>query len=247
MNVQRLMSKARLAGAMAAILTGLLSGCGGQSYMCGNASDNHCYGVVSWSGNPTGLMTEITAVTLTSGNIFIDDEAWLIDYYASGDAINGAYWVEAGEINEGYGTDYFWADNTANDGFMSYDLGPVLQSDIDHGNGIAYEINQDSRTPSQWNVAIWRASSGAMLYSASSTDNPMTPNTVLEGQELSGEQDAQAPIAFFSNNTLIEGTHSYLRTDDGTVTANHPPNAGWWFSMKASQTTNGDLFFTDCC
>ncbi len=79
----------------------------------------------------------------------------------------------------------------------------------------------------------------------------MTPNTVIEGQELAGQQDAQAPLAFFSYNAAIQGSKAVLRTTNGTVTAARPPNAGWWLgpnpSLTPSQTTNGGTFFTDCC
>jgi hypothetical protein len=230
-----------------ATVGGPLSGCSGQSYSCGTPDANHCYGVVSWSGSPTGFSMEVTAVALASGNIFVDDEGWLVDYFAQGNPLAGAYWVETGEINEGAGTDYFWANNTANDGFMSYDLGPVAQSDIHSGAWIAYRINQDSRISAQWNVTISRAATGTMLYSAQSTETSMTPNTVIEGQELAGEQGAQAPLAFFSENSVIHGSTIEFQSTDGTVTANRPPNAGWLGTDTPSQTGNGGMFLTDCC
>lgn len=231
------------AGALAC----LLSACGGQSYSCGTPDANHCYGTVSWNGTPTGLSMELTMVPLTSGDIFIDDEAWLIDYFASGNPLSGAYWVETGIWNEGYGTDYFWANNVPTWGFMSYDLGPVAQADLDRANWIAFKINQNAQTSSQWDVTISRPSNGSVLFSQSSTGNPMTPNTIIEGQELAGSQNAQAPLAFFGNSAFIQGGTTTLRTNDGTVRADHPPNAGWWPLSKPSQTTNGGLFFTDCC
>lgn len=234
-------------GAAAVVLASVLSGCGGQSYSCGTGSGGHCYGTVSWSGTPTGFSMELTAVALTSGDIFVDDEGWLIDYFAPGDPLSGAYWVEAGEINEGFGTEYFWANNTESGGFMSYDLGPVSQSDISAGNWIAFKINQDSKTPSQWNITISRPETGTVLYSQASTDNPMTPNTVIEGQELAGSQNAQAPLAFFSYNAVIQGSTTTVQTQDGTVRADHPPNAGWFGTDTPSQSANGGIFFTDCC
>lgn len=231
---------------MTALLAVLLSGCGGTTYSCGNGQSGHCYGVVKWTGNPTGFSMELTAVALTSGDIFVDDEGWLVDYFKPGDPIAGAYWVETGEINEGFGTEYFWADNTADWGFEFYDLGPVAAADTQANTMIAYKVNQDAQTSSTWNVTISKAA-GGLLYKASSTDNPMSPNTIIEGQELAGSQNAQAPLAFFTYNAAIQGSTTTLRTSDGTVEADHPPNAGWWVSLAPSQTGNGGWFFTDCC
>jgi hypothetical protein len=239
--------------AVALLFLSLLSSCGGQSYSCGTGDANHCYGTVSWTGSPTGFSMELTAVPLTSGDIFIDDEGWLIDYYSG-----GMSWVEAGEENVnvlyegGYGTTYyFWAYGlnygTPSQVFMAYQLGPVAQADLDHGNWIVYKINQDPKTATTWNVRISEASTGTVLYTAACTGCSMTPNTVLEGQELAGSQNAQAPLAFFAYNTLFQGSTSTLRTADGTVTSNKPPNANWWFGSKPSETSNGGMFFTDCC
>jgi hypothetical protein len=239
----------RRAAAVAAMLSAcaaLLSGCPGQTYSCGTPSADHCYGTVTWKGAPTGLSMELTAVALTAGDIFVDDESWLIDYLAKGNPLNNALWVEAGEINEGFGTEYFWAENKTVGGFMYYSLGPVAQSDINTGSWIAYTIAQDT-TPSSWNVTIANAGTGTVLYAAQSFNNPMTPNTVIEGQELAGMQNAQAPLAFFSENAVIQNGQTTIRTADGTVTANHPPNAGWLGTDTPSQTNHGGLFFTDCC
>jgi hypothetical protein len=234
-------------GAAAMALAGALSGCSGQTYSCGNPEGGHCYGTVQWTGAPSGLSAEITMVPLTSGDIFIDDEVWLVDYFAPGDPLAGAYWVETGIWNEGYGTDYFWANNVPTWGFMSYDLGPVAQDDLDHANWIAFKIKQNAQTASQWDVTISRASNGSVLFSPSSTGNQMSPTTIIEGQELAGSQNAQAPLAFFGFSSVIQGGATSLRTNDGSVRADHPPNAGWWPLSKPSQTNNGGLFFTDCC
>jgi hypothetical protein len=75
----------------------------------------------------------------------------------------------------------------------------------------------------------------------------MTPNTVIEGQELAGSNSAQAPLAFFSYSAVYNGSTKTLRSADGTVRADHPPNANWWSGNKPSQTSTGGLFFTDCC
>jgi hypothetical protein len=191
---------------------------------------------------------ELTAVPLTSGDNFIDDEGWLIDYFASGDPTKGAYWVETGETNDGVGTEYFWAENKLYWGYMQYDLGPVSQHDLNHGTWIAYKVDQDSKTPSTWNVTISDAKTGSVLFTGQSTGNSMSPNTVIEGQELAGSQGAQAPIAFFSQNAIIHGKKTTIQTSDGTPTANHPPTADWFpGNNKPSQTTNGGIWFTDCC
>jgi hypothetical protein len=242
-------------GAAAVAAAGLLSGCPGGTYSCGDAVSNHCYGTVSWSGSPNGVFTNLTAVPLTSGDIFIDDEAWLVDY-GSG----GTTWVEAGEENVALGyyggdgtTHYFWAYGAAGGVFMGYPLGPVSQSDLDHASWNAYRINQDSTTPSTWHVDIWEAGTGTPLYNES-VDNPMTPTTVIEGQELAGSSNAQAPIAFFNDNSVFSGSKETYQTTDGSVCKGPspscpgaPPNAGWWFSSKPSETTDGGMFFTDCC
>lgn len=239
----------KLAISLAAVaLCTLLVGCPGQSYSCGTADANHCYGIVTWSDNVTGLSMELTAVDLTSGNIFIDDETWLIDYFASGDPNSGAYWVEAGETNDGLGTEYFFAENKTYWGFQSYDLGAVAPSDIHAGNWIAFKIEQDSKDTTQWNVTISRAKDGTVLFTGQSTENPMTPNTVIEGQELAGSSGAQAPLAVFSDNRVVKAGKSKVQTNDGTVRRDNPPNADWFpGNNKPSQTSNGGLFFTDCC
>ena len=229
-----------------AIVTALLlSGCSGAPYSC---DMNHCYGTVAWSGAATGFSMELTAVPLTSGDNFIDDEGWLIDYFASGDPTKGAYWVETGEANDGAGTEYFWAENKAYWGYMQYDLGPVSQHDLNHATWIAYKVEQDSKTPSSWNVTISDAKSGSVLFTGQSTENSMSPNNVTEGQELAGHQGAQAPIALFSENAIINGKKMTFQTSDGASTVNEPPNAGWFpGNKKPSQTTNGGTWFTDCC
>ena len=228
------------------LVTMMISGCAGQSYSCGTSNADHCYGTVTWTGSPTGLSMEETPVPLTSGDIFIDDEAWLIDYGTEAN-LDDTSWVETGEWNQGSGTDYFWAYSTGGDsGFMSYALGPVAQSDT-KGAWIAYQVRQDPKAPSQWNVTISRAASGTVLYAPPSADNPMIPNTVEEGQELAGQQDAQAPLAFFSENEVFQGSAETLRTSDGTVRHDRPPNAGWFGTDTPSGTNDGGLFFTDCC
>ncbi len=92
---------------------------------------------------------EVTAVPLTSGDIFINDEGWIVDYFNPQDPNTALSWVETGEINEGGSTDYFWAYglayNTPDGVFMFYDLGPVAQSDLNAGNWIAYKVNRIRR------------------------------------------------------------------------------------------------------
>lgn len=233
---------ATLAVALVTLATGLTSGCAGQTYMCGTADASHCYGTVEWTGNPTGLSMEETPVPLTSGDILVDDEAWLIDY-SSGPTS----WVETGEENEGYGTDYFWAYSTGGtSGFMTYDLGAVPESDM-KGAWIAYQIRQDPKAPSQWQVTISRAASGTVMFAPSPADVSMTPNAVEEGQELAGQGDAQAPLAFFSENAVFHGSAETLETSDGTVRHDRPPFAGWLGTDTPGATTDGGFFFTDCC
>ena len=247
-----------VSGAVAIALASLLLGCSGQSYNCGpgappcTTTDQHCYGIVDWTGSPTGFSMELTAVALTPGDGFIDDEGWLLYYPGS---IVGMSWVEAGEINEGgstgFSTDYFWAVGTnwctSDQYFMFYDLGPVAQSDLNNNTWIAYKINQDSTTPSTWNVTISYAQGGQVLFNEAATDNPMTPNTVQEGQELQGTNSAEAPYAFFGYNAFYQGSTKSFWTTDGSVSSGNPPHAGWWPSSKPSQTSNGGLFFTWCC
>jgi len=237
----------RLARALIIVVAALAASCGGQSYSCGSPSSGHCYGTVEWDGGFTGFAMELTPVTLTSGDIFVDDEGWLVDYFAPGDPIKGAYWAEAGEINEGFGTDYFWAQNTKSGGFSYTDLGAVDPSDISAGNWIAFTIKQSETTSDRWNVIISRASTGATLFSAQSTSNPMSPNAIIEGQELAGSSNAKAPLALFSENQAIHGSSISFQTADGSVTDDRPPNAGWFGASKPSQTSNGGYFFTDCC
>jgi hypothetical protein len=75
----------------------------------------------------------------------------------------------------------------------------------------------------------------------------MPPNTVIEGQELAGEQDAQAPLAFFSENEIYQGSAGTVTTSDGTVRDDKPPNAGWFLTDTPASTNDGGTFFTDCC
>jgi hypothetical protein len=232
--------------ALAIVLVTALSGCGGQGYSCGNPAENHCYGIVTWPGVSTGLSTAITAVSLTSGDGLVNDEAWLVDDEHS---TSGAeYWVEAGEGTDDTGsTNYFWAEDTPGSGYMSYELGPVEESDTRNGAFIAYSISQDAAVSNQWDITVSRAATGQMLYSVQSTQNSMTPNKVDEGLELAGQQNAQAPFAFFSRNMEINGAKETPRSDDGTVREDLPPTANWFGNATPSNSNNGGLFFTYCC
>lgn len=234
----------------------LLLGCGGQSYNCGpgappcgTKSDQHCYGTVSWSGSFTGFSMELTAVALNSGDGFIDDEGWLVDY--PGGSENGMSWVETGELNEGFSTDYFWAYGEdwcqGNQQFNFFDLGPVAQNDMDNNTWIAYQVRQDSTTPTNWNVTISYAQTGVVLFSDTAPGVSMSPNAVNEGQELQGTNSAEAKLAFFGDNAFYKGSTKTYWTSDGTVTSGNPPTANWWPGSKASETGNGGLFFTWCC
>jgi hypothetical protein len=255
----RKVTKGRLrawaAGAAVVALTSLSSGCAGQSYSCGGPNGNHCYGTVSWSGSYTGLSMQLTTVSLTSGDVSVDDEAWLIDNTRT--PVN---WIETGETNENvayYGgdgtTNYFWAYGVDGESMNVY-LGPVSQSDLNNSAWIAYRINQDPTVPSTWNVNIWEAATGTMLYNESVADYPMSPNTVIEGQELAGSKGAVAPFAFFAQNAFFQTGKMSFQTSDGTVCmgpspacSGPPPHANWWPGAKASQTSNGGMFFTWCC
>jgi hypothetical protein len=250
----------RVLGAVTLALTTLLLGCGGQSYNCGpgappcgTKSDQHCYGTVSWTGSFTGFSMELTAVALTSGDGFVDDEGWLVDY--PGGSENGMSWVETGQINEGvntdFSTDYFWAYGTdwchPDEQFTWFDLGPVAQNDLTNNTWIAYKINQDPTTPSTWNITISYAQTGVVLFSETAPGVSMNPNTVTEGQELQGTNSAEAKLAFFGSNAFYKGATKTYWTTDGTVASGNPPHAGWWPGSKASETGNGGLFFTWCC
>jgi hypothetical protein len=244
---------------VAATLTSTLYGCAGQTYSCGTSQSDHCYGVVKWTGSFSGVSTEMTVVSLASGDIFVDDEEWLVDYLSTGNALNSTYWVETGIWNEGYGTDYFWADNKANAAFMSYDLGPVSQADLDAVSQIVFTVHQDPVTASQWNVTIARPA-GTVLFTAASTDNPMTPNSITEGQELAGSSDAEAQLAFFEKNAYFQGASKIYQTTDGLVCVGQsttslpcpskspPPMAGWLPPFVPTVlSSDGGYFFTWCC
>jgi hypothetical protein len=207
-----------------------------------------------WPGSFTGLSTEITAVPLTSGDDSVDDEAWLLDE-------STLTWVETGEINVnaiyyggGVGTTYFWAYGTPGDQSMNYYLGPVSQSDLNNNAWIGYRINQDATVSSTWNVTIWEASTGTTLYSPSLPGYSMSPNWILEGQELAGSNGAEAQFAFFGQNAFFRSGKMSFQTSDvpaymGTSPSypGPPPHAGWWPASKPSQIANGGLFFTWCC
>jgi hypothetical protein len=176
----------------------------------------------------------------------VNDEAWLVDDQVS---TSGAeYWVEVGEGTDDTGaTNYFWAENTPTSGFMSYELGPVEQSDTRNGAFIAYRISQDAAVSSQWDIVVSRAATGQMLYSVQATQNSMVPNKVEEGLELAGQQDAQAPFAFFTQNMEINGAKETPRTDNGTIRQDLPPTANWFNNAMPSNSNNGGLLFTYCC
>ena len=248
-----------LMGGTALALAILLVGCSGQSYSCGDASGNHCYGIVTWSGSPTGFSLQMTPAPLTSGDIGIDDEAWLVQNFVPA-CPGGACWVETGEDNtnptyaNGYGsTIYFWASGTADAGFMFYYLGDVPKSD--YGNWV--QSRSEPGFENAFHVGRYHLQARLgreVVYRQACTDNPMTPNTVIEGQELAGTNDAQAPIVFFTHNAEIKGSKKTDRTSDGTVCKGHspacpgaPPNAGWFGNETPSKSPNGGLFFTDCC
>lgn len=220
----------------------------------------HCYGTVAWAGvYPSGFSMEVTAVPLTGGDGFVDDEGWLAESGVNSGACagpeeNGANWVETGEISSGSGTEYFWANCTPAAGFMQYYLGPVVQSDLNANTWIAYKIVQDPQTRSTWNITISRAATGDLLYTAASTDNAMVPNTITEGSELAGQQGAETPIALFSYNAMIQEQNTNLWTIDGTLRSDNPPYAGWVpliqpppnpvISDSPSHSTTGGLFYT---
>jgi hypothetical protein len=56
-----------------------------------------------------------------------------------------------------------------------------------------------------------------------------------------------APLAFFSENEVFQGPAGTLRTVNGSVTDDQPPNAGWLGTDTPSAVADGGLFFTDCC
>jgi hypothetical protein len=245
-------------GVTACALALLLSACSGKTYSCGNSSTNHCYGIVSWTDTADGFSLQMTPAPLTSGDISIDDEGWLIQNYVP-DCPGAACWVETGVDNtnltqsNGFGTTvYFWGSGTAASGPQYYYLGDVPPGDFKQW--IQFDVRQDSKTPSTWNVTISRPASGEVVYKAACTENLMAPNTVIEGQELAGTNDAQAPIVFFTHNAEIKGSKKTDWTTDGTVCLGPspacpgpPPNAGWWAGEKPSTSPHGGTFFTDCC
>jgi hypothetical protein len=85
------------------------------------------------------------------------------------------------------------------------------------------------------------------MFTAQSSDNDMKPDSVEEGLEVAGSQNARASIALFSQNSVIENGTTSFRTTDGLVEADHPPNAAWLGTATPSQTSNGGIFLTDCC
>lgn len=230
------------------IAAALLAGCYGQSYSCGppgaptTSTTGTCYGTVSWSGysvTPTGLSMELTAVTLTGGDGWVHEKARLVDNSTPGG------WVEVGELNEGSATDYFYAYTSSELGLWAVDLGPA--DGLNTNAWTKYEINQDSKTPSTWNITISRVSDGTVLATGKATDDPMTPDTVIEGLELDGHHNAQAPLAFFAHNQVIQGSKKTYQTSDGSIRSDNPPTAGWWDDLKPSTTTNGGQLQTNCC
>jgi hypothetical protein len=241
-------NRSRLRAAFGAIVIGfasLLPGCGGQTYSCGGPASDHCYGIVTWKGKPTGFAMEMTAVALNGGDIFIDDEGWLVQHFPKTDPPS-AHWVEVGENNEGVSTIYFFAEDSTAGGFMFFDLGPVAQSDIDAATWIAYTVAQNA-TPTIWDVTVSNASTGIVMFKTQSNDNDMKPESVEEGLEVAGTQNARASIALFSQNSVIQNGTTSLRTTNGLVEADHPPNAAWLGTATPSQTSNGGIFLTDCC
>jgi hypothetical protein len=259
MNLRPKNSPAWRGGAAIAFLAFVFAGCTGTSYNCGpgappcnTSSDQHCYGQVTWSGSANGFSMELTAVSLNPGDGFIDDEGWLVDY--PGGAENGMSWVETGELNEGFSTDYFWAygEHWCQDAqqFMFFDLGPVAPADLTNNTWIAYQVQQDSKTPSTWNVTISYAQTGQVLFSEAATGVSMSPNTVIEGQELQGTTGASAKLAFFSYNEISHGGTESFESNPGTVASGNPPHAGWWPDSDPTQTYGsgiGGIFFTWCC
>jgi hypothetical protein len=247
-------SRARAAALLVFLLilvTAVISACGSQKYSC---VAQHCYAMVTWTGNPTGFSMEETPVPLTSGDGHVSDEGWLLQCQPG--PIQNCTWVETGEVNDkNSGTNYFWANNVPPYGFMAYPLGPVAQSD-EQGTYIAFQVRQDPQTPTQWDITISRPASGTVLYSVQAAGIPMTPSAVEEGLEIEGSQGAQAPLAFFAKSEVFQGSAEHLRTSNGVVTSDDPPNGGWLGSdTPANQNSpdsqnhpyRGGVFVTDCC
>lgn len=221
-----------------------------------NCRPNHCYGFASWNGarnSFAGSDTTILVVPLSyqnAGGDFINHEMWLQDEH-NGACGGNLCWVEAGYT---YGSvaggpikaQYFWAHQRPNLGYNEFAVGDIPASD--YWNNTDFSIARDPNNASWYNVMIRSSVPGSVYSVTTSTSNPMQPEAIHTGTELSGFQGANSPQARFTYNRWIANDYNkYYQTSDGVVIHNDPPWTTWGAGYAPSQTTTGGQLYSSCC
>jgi hypothetical protein len=231
----------------------------GRTYACGDATSNHCYGIVRFNvaelgnGLDFGLFsTIVNAVALLGGDGEINDEIWVKQRHGVTNCGNQC-WVEVGlsagacsiPKNE---THVFWADNRPFEGFFCHDMGPLQEQEFGHLMSLLIRVNPSD--PGSYDVVVQTCLDAAApcpgrRLVGQSTDNAMFPDTIDMGMELAGSTGAGAPgTNFFGTRVAVPGGSKYLDVD-GTSGANSPITAEW-DTLPTSGTTGGS-FRTLCC
>ncbi len=234
--------------------------CGCNSYTC---SSPHCYGIVEFSSpgiEGFGMFVDVGHM-LNTGDGFVDNEIWIVD--RGNRACNGTNqsnmcWVEVGYLADngtvagnagasGLDPHFFWADSRPNGGFVWHDLGGI--PDTYYGQKVFLLIlKQGTNT---WSASVYPIGiQGAPTLTGTSTNNAMTPQSGLMGQELFGTKGGTAgPVTYTVTGIKAAGSSSPLLstvTTDGSVTSNNPPR-GTWLTKPSVPSANGGVFQTGCC
>lgn len=231
-----------------------------NNYRCGDPNINHCYAVAFWEERPQyfGAYTDITQVAMSCPSDcggFVNDEIWLADTRSPACTTNGfgSCWVEAGTIAVAgtEGRHFFWADARplkANV-FNLHILGPG----DDEGVVNHYMMIQDARGDSGISQIWIYNDSLSTLYNGTSTNNAMTGNLIVIGQELAGTRNAAAGNATFSRNILAVQAlgQEYVfwynaQTTPGNTRIQNPPSGGWVVD-PGRPPPEGGQFSTRCC
>ena len=163
----------------------------------------------------------------------ISGESWLVDNNDSCGPYTLGSWVEIGIATQiGYtSTWFFWADcrpGGVDNGISNNHFQFVVPSG-DYGNWYNYRINHINGTTDQWFV-IAQVPGGSTVFSASSTDNPMSPNVIEQGVETTNTASTSTNgNIYFSNSQWRSGATGNFnyQTNGGTILQAQPPYYSW--------------------
>ena len=224
-----------------------------NGYSCGTASSGHCYGETIGIGgldpNPKvyGYSSKISIPTrIQSGDNFITNEFWL-------SSASGPGWIEAGLISlRVYGDYYFWAMTDQTTGIHTFHpLGPIAQGDANVTVSI-YNTGPNRATSPDFFVdlttdhMVWHIPVTNAMWSVADQFNQY--GRVHMGQELAGTGGVAATLVLFTENSWLDeqGNWDFV-TNDGDLSSQNPPFAGWCHAPSSGGLGNGGIFFTECC